>query len=154
MEQQKKQSKGEVSLQGHTTSNMHVIIWSTDGTSWKWNAEIQGGFDFCYLFWFCFVVVVQLPSHVRLFWPHGLQYARPPCLSSSSQVCPSPCSCDFVYMMVIVESLGLPHCERQVWKLNFWVKEYEAANEMDKADQKSKEKKGNQGQWDKVRDRF
>ena len=37
-----------------------------------------------------FVVVVQLPSHVRL-WPHGLQHARVPCPSWSPRVCSNSC---------------------------------------------------------------
>ena len=37
-------------------------------------------------------VVVQLPSRIRLLWPHGLQHARPPCPSPSLRVCPSSCA--------------------------------------------------------------
>ena len=38
------------------------------------------------------VADVQLPSHVTLCDPHGRQYARAPCPSPSSRVCPSSCS--------------------------------------------------------------
>ena len=34
-----------------------------------------------------FVTVVQLLSHVWLFWPHGLQHIRPPFPSLSPRVC-------------------------------------------------------------------
>ena len=34
---------------------------------------------------------VQSLSHVRLFVPHELQHARPPCPSSTSRVHPNPC---------------------------------------------------------------
>ena len=37
------------------------------------------------------VVVVQLPSHVRLFGTPWLQHARPLCPSPSPEVCPSKC---------------------------------------------------------------
>ena len=39
-----------------------------------------------------YVVVVQLPSHVRLFVTPWAAAARPPCLSPSPRVCPSSCS--------------------------------------------------------------
>ena len=34
---------------------------------------------------------VQLLSHVRLLWPHGLQHARPPCPSPTPRVYPNSC---------------------------------------------------------------
>ena len=34
-----------------------------------------------------FVTVVQLLSHVWLFWPHGLQHTKLPCSSPSPRVC-------------------------------------------------------------------
>ena len=37
------------------------------------------------------VFVIQLPNYVWCFTHHGLQHARPPCPSPSSEVCPSSC---------------------------------------------------------------
>ena len=39
-----------------------------------------------------YVVVIQSPSRVQLFSPHGLQHARLTCPSTSPEVCPSSCT--------------------------------------------------------------
>ena len=41
--------------------------------------------------WLSSVVLVQLLSHVRLFWPHRLQHARLLCPALSPRVCSSSC---------------------------------------------------------------
>ena len=60
-------------------------------------------------------------------WPHGLQYARPPCLSLSSRVCPSSCPLNWWCCPIISSSatrsspaLSLFHYEGQPQWVGFW----------------------------------
>ena len=57
------------------------LCWSSRITSFKPAQESS--------LQYIVVIVVQSPTQVQLFVSHGLQYARLPCPSSSSGVCPS-----------------------------------------------------------------
>ena len=72
--------------QRHACNEFEVLMGQVESGMWKTRV--------CSIFVICFDFVLLLfscPVMSDSFWPHGLQYARPPYLSSSSQVCPNSC---------------------------------------------------------------
>ena len=71
------------------------------------------------------VVVVQPPSPVQLFMPHGLQHARLPCPSPSPGVCPSSCPLiiPLAYLQGVL-SMGEVECplSKQAWRAQILAK--------------------------------
>ena len=56
------------------------------------------------------VLLVSCPVMCNSLWPHGLQHARPPCLSPSPEVCLSSCSLHPWYYPAISPSDTLFSC--------------------------------------------
>ena len=63
------------------TTQRHIPHFLSEGPQWPQGAQLQPAFLLLFSYW------VMSDS----LWPQGLQYARPPCPSSSPKVCPSSC---------------------------------------------------------------
>ena len=50
------------------------------------------------------IFVIQLLSHVWLFWPHGLQHTRLPCSSPTPRACSNSCPLSWWYHPTISSS--------------------------------------------------
>ena len=91
------------------------VLWEQMVWSWipTWIHLIEGPMEREFISMAISLVLLLLFSCQALsdsLWPHGLQYARPPCPSPSPRICPSSCPLNWWCHLIISSSLAFFFC--------------------------------------------